>query len=278
MPSPYSEFVFPELGLVRWWGVFLTLGILLGAWIAARQARRLGLDPRHRLPLLIALVPAGVLGARVYYVVFEWERRFAEVPEQVWQIWHGGFALHGALLGGALALWVYARVANLSFLRWADAIALGLPAGQAVARWGDYFNQQSFGVPTALPWALRIDAPYRPLRYLESELFHPAFLYESLCCLAVVALLLLASRRFSGVRAGDLALLYLCAYSLGRFFIEAIRADAILIGGGLRLAMIVSAALFALSALVLLLRRQRRQLAPLRQRLPFRMWRRAPPA
>ncbi len=256
MPSPYSEFIFPDLGFVRWWSVFLTLGILLGALAAAREARRTGLDGRHALTLLVVMVPLGVIGARAYYVFFEWERRFAEVPEQIPQIWQGGVALHGALLGGALGLWVYARLASVGFLRWGDAIAVGLPLGMAVARWGDYFNQQSFGNPTDLPWGIQIDSFHRPLLLLESELnFHPTFFYEFLWDLLVLALLLIARRRLAGIRPGDLILLSLGAYSVGRFFIEALRADAIIVGDGVRLAMIVSAALTGLSAAVFLLRR-----------------------
>ena len=130
-------------------------------------------------------VPAGILGARIYYLVFEWERRFADEPELAWQIWEGGVALHGAMAGGLLAMAVYARLARLDLLRWVDARALGLPLGVAIARWGDYFNQQSFGVPTDLPWALSVDEQFRPLLYLEQNGFHPTFLYESLWTLVV---------------------------------------------------------------------------------------------
>ena len=266
MPSPYSEFVFPDLGFVRWWSVFLTLGILLGAWVAARDARRTGLDSRHVLPLLVVMVPLGVIGARAYYVIFEWERRFADVPELIPQIWQGGVALHGALLGGALGLWIYARLARIGFLRWGDAIALGLPLGMAVARWGDYFNQQSFGDPTDLPWGIQIDSFYRPLLFLESELnFHPTFFYEFLWDLLVLALVLIASRRFKGIRPGERILLSLGAYSVGRFFIEALRADAIIVGDGVRLAMIVSAAMAGLSVAVFLLGRWRPAFRPRRR-------------
>lgn len=254
MPSPYSGFVFPDLGFVRWWSVFLTLGIVLGALVAGREARRTGLDSRHVLPLLVVMVPLGVIGARAYYVIFEWERRFADMPDQIPQIWQGGVALHGALLGGALGLWIYARLARIGFLRWGDVIAVGFPLGIAVARWGDYFNQQSFGDPTDLPWGIQIDSFYRPLLFLESELsFHPTFFYESLWDLLVLALVLIASRTLAGIRPGELILLSLGAYSVGRFFIEALRADAIIVGDGVRLAMIVSATMAGLSVAVFLL-------------------------
>ena len=107
----------------------MTWGCLAGAWVGRWQAGRLGLDARHALPLLLVVVPAGILGARIYYLVFEWERRFEDEPELAWQIWEGGVALHGALAGGLLAMAIYARLRRLDLLRWLDAAALGFPLG-----------------------------------------------------------------------------------------------------------------------------------------------------
>lgn len=255
IPEPYSEFIVPAWGALRWWSVLLALGVLAGAWAARWQAGRLGLDADHALPLLLVVVPAGILGARIYYLVFEWERRFAEEPELAWRIWEGGLALHGALAGGLLAMAVYAWLRRLDFRRWLDAAALGFPLAIAIARWGDYFNQQSFGVPTDLPWALSIDEMYRPLLYLEQNGFHPTFLYESLWALVAFLGALAAARFGRGLRPGDLALGVLAAYSVGRFWIESIRADPIIVGEGLRLAMIVSAAAASGGVGALLLRR-----------------------
>ncbi len=231
------------------------VGVLAGAWVARWQAGRLGLDVGHALPLLVASVVAGILGARIYYLAFEWERRFADEPELAWQIWEGGVALHGALLGGLLGMAIFARLARISFLRWLDAAALGFPLSVAIARWGDYFNQQSFGVPTDLPWAMSVDEQYRPLLYLEQNGFHPTFLYESLWTLVVFLGALALVRRGSGLRSGDLPLGVLAAYSVGRFWIESIRADPIIVGEGLRLAMIVSAGIATAGIGALALRR-----------------------
>ncbi len=255
MPEPYSEFVVPAWGLVRWWGVLLAVGVLAGAWVARWQAERLGLDVGQALPLLVAAVVAGILGARVYYLVFEWERRFADEPELAWQIWEGGVALHGALVGGLLGMALYAWLARLDLVRWIDAAALGLPLGVAIARWGDYFNQQSFGAPTDLPWALSIDEEFRPLLYLEQNGFHPTFLYESVWVLAVFGAALAVAKFGRGLRPGDLALGVLAAYSVGRLWIESIRADPIIVGEGLRLAMIVSAGIATAGIGTLVLRR-----------------------
>lgn len=256
IPEPYSEFVVPAWGVVRWWGVVLAAGVLAGAWVARWRAERLGLDVRHAAPLLVAAVAAGILGARVYYLVFEWERRFADEPGLAWQIWEGGVALHGALAGGMLAMGVYAWRARIDFLRWIDAAAVGFPLSLTIARWGDYFNQQSFGVPTDLPWALAIEEEYRPLLYLEQNGFHPTFLYESLWALVVFAATLAVARFGRGLRPGDLAQGVLAAYSVGRFWIEAIRADPIIVGEGLRLAMIVSAGIATFGIGALMLRRR----------------------
>ena len=255
IPEPYSEFIVPACGVLRWWSVLLVVGVLAGARVARWQAGRLGLDRKQALPLLVVTVPAGILGARIYYLVFEWERRFADEPELAWQVWEGGVALHGALLGGLLGMAVYARLARLDLLRWLDATALGLPLGIGIARWGDYFNQQSFGVPTDLPWALSVEEQFRPLLYLEQNGFHPTFLYESLWALVVFLGALAVVRRGLVLRRGDLALGVLAAYSVGRFWIESIRADPIIVGEGLHLAMIVSAAIAVGGLGVLLLRR-----------------------
>ena len=255
MPEPYSEFIVPAWGVLRWWSVLLAVGVLAGAWVARWQAGRSGLDRRHALPLLLVAVPAGILGARIYYLVFEWERRFADEPGLAWQVWEGGVALHGALAGGLLAMALYAWLRRLDFLRWIDAAALGFPLGMGIARWGDYFNQQSFGVPTDLPWALSVDELYRPLLYLEQNGFHPTFLYESLWALVVFLGALAVVRKGRGLRPGDLALGVLAAYSVGRFWIEGIRADPIIVGEGLRLAMMVSASITTGGVGGLLLRR-----------------------
>ena len=174
------------------------------------------------------------LGARIYYLVFEWERRFADEPGLAWQVWEGGVALHGALVGGLLGMAIYSWLRRVDFVRWIDAAAVGLPLGIGVARWGDYFNQQSFGVPTDLPWALSIEEQYRPLLYLEVNGFHPTFSVRvgvgagGVRCVAVTV-----AKFGRGLRPGDVALGVLAAYSVGRFWIESIRADPIIVGEGL---------------------------------------------
>ena len=154
-----------------------------------------------------------------------------------------------------LGVAIYAWLARLDLPRWLDAAALGFPLAVVIARWGDYFNQQSFGVPTDLPWALPVDELYRPLLYLEQNGFHPTFVYESLWALVVFLGALAAVRRGRGLRPGDLALGVLVAYSVGRFWIESIRADPIIVGEGLRLAMIVSATIAATALGTYLIRR-----------------------
>lgn len=255
LPEPYSAFIVPEWGVLRWWSVLLAAGVLAGTWVARWQAGRIGLETQHAVPLLVVAVATGILGARVYYLVFEWERRFADEPELAWQIWEGGVALHGALVGGPLGMAIYSRLRRVAFVRWIDAAAVGLPLGIAIARWGDYFNQQSFGVPTELPWALSIAEEFRPLLYLEQNGFHSTFLYESLWALAVFLTALAVVRLERGLRSGDMALGVLAAYSVGRFWIESIRADPIIVGEGLRLAMIVSAGMATAGIGALLLRR-----------------------
>ncbi len=224
---------------VRWYGLLIIGGVLLGAWIAGKYVARKGEDPNTVWDgLLWVLIPA-LIGARLYYVFIQSARgpdgfdRYMANPLEILNIGAGGLHIFGAFIFGAVAVYIYARRRRLPILIYLDGAALALPLGQAVARWANFINQELYGPPTTLPWGLRIDpehriAPYNDLSaYPESARFHPLFLYESIWNFIGFGVLWFVSRRFAGrLRDGDLLLLYLIWYPTGRFFIEFVRTDS----------------------------------------------------
>jgi prolipoprotein diacylglyceryl transferase len=177
----------------------------------------------------------------------------------VFEVWNGGLGIYGGVLGGFVGLLIFARVRGISPWVFADAVAPGLVLAQAIGRWGNYFNQELFGRPSDLPWAIRIAPENRPAEYADVATFHPTFLYESIWDVVVCLILLWVARRFADrLKMGDLAMLYVSLYSFGRFFVETLRVDpSFLIGGALRGNLFVSSVLALGFALVLLLRHSR---------------------
>lgn len=239
----------------RWYGLLVVTGILLGAWVAARQAERRGLDPSHVWDALMVALVLAILGARLYHVVSDpagqtaaWRYYFIEQPfititvfgqqlpfPSALAIWRGGIGIYGGIAGGVLGGWWYARRHDLELATLLDVGAPGLLLGQAIGRWGNFFNQELYGNPTTLPWAIPIEMQNRLPQFADlppETRFHPTFLYESLWNLVGFGLLLWATRRYAHrLRRGDIALLYLIWYPLGRFLVEFQRPDAWTIAG-----------------------------------------------
>jgi prolipoprotein diacylglyceryl transferase len=224
LPSPGDPFVF-QIGSLqpRWYGVLLAVGVAAAVWMTRRQLARRGLDPEGVFPVVVCAVVLGLVGARIEHVVTDWKPYSAIFVNAFW-IWRGGLGIYGALLGGMLGAWIGCRIARLPFWVLADCAAPGLILAQAIGRVGNYTNQELYGRPSSLPWAIRIDNPLPP--YLHGQAFQPTFLYEALWDLAVLAVLLYFIRRTSGrVRPGTVFALYAGLYSLGRLWIETIRID-----------------------------------------------------
>jgi prolipoprotein diacylglyceryl transferase len=239
-----------QVGPLRFnlYGLCIAVGVLAAFWLANRCWVQAGGEPGELERPAIWGVVAGFLGGRLGYVITH-TGDFGDNPLEVFAIWQGGLALYGGLTLGILTgLWV-ARRRGLPVLRALDAAIPAIPLAQAVGRWGNYFNQELFGTPTTLPWALEVDPDRRPDRYATAETFHPTFLYESLWNLAVVAVLLRVSARWR-LRPGSLSLLYLILYGAGRFGLELLRTDTTyrLLGlsrnGWISLALVVGASLW----------------------------------
>jgi len=232
---------------IRWYGILIATGVLLGTTLAHREAIRRGVDPDKVLNAIVLAVLVALLGARLYYVLFNWEYYVAN-PRKILAVWEGGLAIHGGLIAGALATILYCRRAGLSLPVTLDIMVPGVAIGQAIGRWGNFFNQEAFGVPTDLPWRLYIDPAYRPPHLASFEYFHPAFLYESLWNLLVFAILWFGLRKRLDRKAGALTLCYLGLYSIGRYFVEGLRIDSLMLGS-FRAAQVASVVLVCLSAL-----------------------------
>jgi prolipoprotein diacylglyceryl transferase len=238
------------------YGLCIAVGVLAAFWLVNRRWVQAGGKPGELERPAIWGVVAGFLGGRLGYVITH-TGDFRDNPLAVFAIWQGGLALYGGLTVGILTgLWV-ARRRGLPVLRALDAAIPAIPLAQAFGRWGNYFNQELFGTPTSLPWALHVDPEHRPDRYADFATFHPTFLYESLYNLAVVAVLLRvsATRR---LRPGSLSLLYLILYGAGRFGLELLRTDTTFRLAGLSRNAWISLALVVGGSAWLWLRERRR--------------------
>jgi phosphatidylglycerol:prolipoprotein diacylglycerol transferase len=228
--------------IIRWYGLLIATAVLIGVSLSQYLAKRRHVNPDLLSDLSIWLVIGAIPAARIYYVLFQWPE-YAQHPERIIAIWQGGIAIHGAIIGGVVAALIFAKLKQIPFWQLADLVAPSLILGQAIGRWGNFFNSEAFGGPTNLPWKLYIPLERRPQNLINFEYFHPTFLYESLWDLMVFALLLtLFFRALSNkphLKVGTLFLVYWVAYSLGRFWIEGLRMDSLMLGP-LRIAQVVS--------------------------------------
>lgn len=238
IPSPGISYIDVGMFRIHFYALFILLGIALATWLADRRLTKRGGEPGVIVDIAIWAVPFGILGGRLFHVITHPRDYFYEGADllAVFRIWEGGMAIYGALILGAVGVWIGVRRAGLRFWSVADALAPGILLAQAIGRLGNYFNQELFGLPTTLPWGLEIaaDNPAYPNGLPAGLTFHPTFLYEMLWSLAGVALLLWLDKRYS-LRWGRLFGLYLIWYSLGRIWIESIRIDPSEIILGLRI-------------------------------------------
>jgi phosphatidylglycerol:prolipoprotein diacylglycerol transferase len=214
---------------IGWYGIMITIGILSAIGIALIEAKRRGEPTGHITNMALLVIPLGIIGARLYHVIDQWEY-YSQNPGLI--IGGRGLGIFGAIIGGALGLIIYTWWKKLSTLRWLDIVAPGLILAQAIGRWGNFFNQELYGYPTDLPWAIYIDPAHRLPGYESYTHFHPLFLYESLWNLLGFAIFMLLGRKLrSRLRDGDIFFLYVIHYSIGRFFLEGLKLDVWTLGG-----------------------------------------------
>ena len=209
---------------VRWYGAIIALGIALAIALASRREARLGLPRETALDLALLGVPAAILGARAYYVAFSWAS-YADDPISALYVWEGGLAIYGGLLGGLLAGFLYARRKRLRFLTLADLAAPSFALGQAIGRWGNFFNQEAYGRAVSNPALQRF--PLSVFIQADGQWHLATFFYESAWCLAIVLILLALERRGRFKRPGEVFFTYGLLYGLERAIVEGLRTDSL---------------------------------------------------
>ncbi len=253
---------------IYYYGVIIMVGALAALWLSLKEAKYRDLDPEVIWDVVPWLLIAGIIGARLWHVLTPSKSMGAGVdyyfsnPIEIFKIRKGGLGIPGGILGGIIALVIYSRKKKLNFFTWADAIAPGLALAQAIGRWGNFINQELYGGPTDLPWAIHIDEANRLPEYIQYETFHPMFLYESLWNLMNMFLLLVMERSFKEkLLPGDLLFTYLIIYPLGRFLLEFMRLDTSLVGG-INVNQITMLAVVIFAAVMLFLRHRKKTSAP----------------
>ena len=218
---------------IRYYALIIMAGVLLAAWLATVEAKRKEKDPEYIWDMLPWLVIGGIIGARLWHIftpdaesvkagiTTAW---YLKHPLDALAIWKGGLGIPGAVIGGCVALLIYAKQKKQSFLEWADIVVPGLAVAQAVGRWGNFINQEVYGLPSDLPWAIYIDPAHRIKELASVERYHPLFLYESLLNLLAAGILLIIGRKYKEkLLNGDLFLIYLILYPVIRFGLEFLR-------------------------------------------------------
>jgi len=227
---------------IYYYGIILMVGTIMGGWLATRGMASRGHDPEQVWDLLIWLVVGGIIGARLWHVFTPSPSSIEQGITTVYYLTHpldlinlrrGGLGVPGGVMGGAVALFFYVRRnKSPNFAEWVDIIAPCIALGQAIGRWGNYFNQELYGAPTDLPWKIYIDPQHRLQGFENVSYYHPLFLYESIWNLGNMFFLLWITRRFKDVlKPGDVFLAYLVTYPVGRFFLDFLRLDASQLGG-----------------------------------------------
>lgn len=211
---------------IMWYGVLMASAMILCVFLALKEGKRVKISEDDILNLAIIAIPCGLLGARLYYVIFNWSW-YSQHMSEILNFRGGGMAIHGALIGGILAGFIYTKIKKINFFKMADTVMIGIPLGQAIGRWGNYINGEAHGGPTSLPWGIMVDGVK----------VHPTFLYESIWDLGIFIFLWFFRKHKK--YEGQLAIYYLILYSLGRFFIEGLRTDSLMIGP-LRMAQVIS--------------------------------------
>ena len=257
IPSPATNGI--EIGPldIRFYGLMIGIGVVAAIIVTTRRYGRMGGDVAIAEKLLVWAVVAGVVGARIAYVA----PRFSQIADRgfwhLFAIWEGGLALYGGLTAGVIVGVLLIRRSKGDVPLMLDAAAIGIPLAQGIGRWGNYFNQELFGTPSDLPWAVEIAERFRPAEYLDSATFHPVFLYESVWNLAIVIPVVLWIERRFDLRRGNLFLVYLIMYGIARFALEFIRTDNATIVAGIRANQLFAAAVVVVAGAIFYVRQRR---------------------
>lgn len=238
---------------VRWYGIIIAVGILLGYFVAQRALVKAGLHKDTLVDIIFYSALFGFIAARIYFVIFQWPY-YAENPSEIIKIWHGGIAIHGGLIGGFIAGVIVCKVKNLNPFQIGDIVAPSIILVQGIGRWGNFMNHEAHGGPVSRAFLEQLHLPNFIIEnmYINGQYYHPTFLYESIWDVAGFIILVNIRKH---LKLGETFFLYLTWYSIGRFFIEGLRTDSLMLTSNIRVAQLVSILLILISISLIVYRR-----------------------
>ncbi|MBX9974332.1 prolipoprotein diacylglyceryl transferase [Cytobacillus firmus] len=239
---------------VHWYGLIIGAGIALALIIAMREGERRGLPKDIFADLMLWAIPIAIISARIYYVIFQWDF-YSQNPGEIIKIWNGGIAIHGALIGSVITAYVFAKKRKISFWKLADIAAPSIILGQAIGRWGNFMNQEAHGREVSRAFLENMYLPEFIIdqMYINGAYYHPTFLYESIW--NIIGFIILIILRRANLRRGELFLSYVIWYSIGRFFVEGLRTDSLMLTENLRIAQTISIVLIIVALVLIFYRR-----------------------
>ncbi|MBE5661473.1 prolipoprotein diacylglyceryl transferase [Staphylococcus sp. SS87] len=238
---------------VRWYGIIIAIGILLGYFVAQRALVKAGLHKDTLVDIIFYSALFGFIVARIYFVIFQWPY-YAENPGEIIKIWHGGIAIHGGLIGGFIAGVIVCKIKNLNPFQIGDIVAPSIILAQGIGRWGNFMNHEAHGGPVSRAFLEQLHLPNFIIEnmYINGQYYHPTFLYESIWDVAGFIILVNIRKH---LKLGETFFLYLTWYSIGRFFIEGLRTDSLMLTSNIRIAQVVSIILILVSISLIVYRR-----------------------
>ncbi|MBU6103200.1 prolipoprotein diacylglyceryl transferase [Staphylococcus aureus] len=238
---------------VRWYGIIIAVGILLGYFVAQRALVKAGLHKDTLVDIIFYSALFGFIAARIYFVIFQWPY-YVENPSEIIKIWHGGIAIHGGLIGGFIAGVIVCKVKNLNPFQIGDIVAPNIILAQGIGRWGNFMNHEAHGGPVSRAFLEKLHLPNFIIEnmYINGQYYHPTFLYESIWDVAGFIILVNIRKH---LKLGETFFLYLTWYSIGRFFIEGLRTDSLMLTSNIRVAQLVSILLILISISLIVYRR-----------------------
>ena len=247
-----------DLGFIQiyWYSFFIFVALLIGGTLAIKEARKWNISEEKMINMFFFLIPISLIGARLYYVLFNWSY-YSKNMLEIFEVWQGGLAIHGGIIAGSIFVILYSYAHKISIARMSDILVVSLIIGQAIGRWGNFFNQEAYGAATTLEFLNK----FIPVRFIVDGMniggvyYHPTFLYESLWCLVGFTLLLII-RRMKYTQMGQITGFYLIWYGVGRFFIEILRTDSLMIGP-LKAAQIMSVIMIVLVIIIIVMKARR---------------------
>ncbi|CDR51619.1 prolipoprotein diacylglyceryl transferase [Staphylococcus schweitzeri] len=238
---------------VRWYGIIIAIGILLGYFVAQRALVKAGLHKDTLVDIIFYSALFGFIVARIYFVIFQWPY-YAENPGEIIKIWHGGIAIHGGLIGGFIAGVIVCKIKNLNPFQIGDIVAPSIILAQGIGRWGNFMNHEAHGGSVSRAFLEQLHLPNFIIEnmYINGQYYHPTFLYESIWDVAGFIILINIRKH---LKLGETFFLYLTWYSIGRFFIEGLRTDSLMLTSNIRVAQVVSIILILISISLIVYRR-----------------------